>query len=182
MSSTPLENASLEASYLKERRVNIVVRLLAEGLVVVLLMALGWWGMTTLGSDSLQAISDPIYVAGCPLADTTLEKGSAGGGCSKEGASHPMTSRQPEVGLGGQAHGAERHRDDRVPPRTSKNSPTQQRYDRKLWMGDFLKNVVYRPFEQSNGKPARQRRREGHTDAKDTSGQRGPRGTPPVRS
>ena len=80
MSSTPLENASLqEASYLKERRVNIVVKLLAESLVVVLVMALGWWGMMTLGSDSLQAMRYPIYVAGCPLADTTLEKGSVGG-------------------------------------------------------------------------------------------------------
>jgi hypothetical protein len=57
VSSTPLDNASLqEASYLKEWRVNIVVRLLAENLVVVLLMALGWWGMTTLGSHSLQAM------------------------------------------------------------------------------------------------------------------------------
>jgi hypothetical protein len=78
--------------------------------------------MTTLGGDSLQPISDPIYVAGCPLADTTLEKGSAGGGCSKEGASHPITSRQPGGGLVEHAHGAERHRDDRVPPRTSQNS------------------------------------------------------------
>ncbi|CAN5794618.1 hypothetical protein BH18ACT11_BH18ACT11_23890 [soil metagenome] len=26
------------------------------------------------------------------------------------------------------------------------------RYDRKLWIGDFLKNVVYLPFEQSNGR------------------------------
>jgi hypothetical protein len=85
VSSTQLDNASLKASYLKERRANIVVRLLAESLVVVLLMALGWWGMTTLGSDSLQAMTYPIYVAGCPLSDT-LEKGSAGGGCSKEGA------------------------------------------------------------------------------------------------
>jgi hypothetical protein len=43
VSATRLDNASLqEASYLKERRVNIVVRLLAESLVVVLLMALGW--------------------------------------------------------------------------------------------------------------------------------------------
>ena len=94
MSTTPLENASLqEASYLKERRVNIVVRLLAESLVVVLLMALGWWGMTTLGSDSLQAMRYPIYVAGCPLADTTLEKRSVDGSCSKEGVSHPITTR-----------------------------------------------------------------------------------------
>jgi hypothetical protein len=124
VSSTPIENASLqEASYLKERRVNIVVRLLAESLVVVLLMAFGWWGMMTLGSDSLQAMRYPIYVAGCPLADTTLEKGSAGGGCLKEGASHPITSRQPGGGLVEHAHGAERHRHYRVPPRSSKNSP-----------------------------------------------------------
>src|SRR5215208_7225916 len=27
-----------------------------------------------------------------------------------------------------------------------------RRYDRKLWIGDFLRNVVYLPFEQSNGK------------------------------
>ena len=120
MSSTRLDNASLqEASYLKERRVNIVVRLLAESLVVVVLMAFGWWGMTTLGSHSLQAMRYPIYVAGCPGADTTLEKGSAGGGCSKEGTSHPMTSRQPGGGIGEHAHGAERHREGKAPPRTS---------------------------------------------------------------
>jgi hypothetical protein len=43
------------------------------------------------------------------------------------------------------------------------------RYDRKLWIGDFLKSVVYLPFEQSNGKPTLARRREGDTDGKDTS-------------
>jgi hypothetical protein len=99
VSSTPLENASLqEASYLKERRVNIVVKLLAESLVVVLVMALGWWGMMTLGSDSLQAMRYPIYVAGCPLADTTLEKGSAGGAVQRR--AHPTRSphASPEVG------------------------------------------------------------------------------------
>jgi hypothetical protein len=52
----------------------------------------------------------PLYVAGCPQADT-LEKGSGGGGCSKEGVSHPMTSRQPGAGLSERAHGAERHRE-----------------------------------------------------------------------
>jgi hypothetical protein len=122
VSSTPLDNASLQASYLKERRVNIVVRLLAESLVVVLLMAFGWWGMTTLGSDSLQPMRYPLYVAGCPLADT-LEKGSAGGGCSKEGATHPISSRQPGGGLVEHAHGAERHREGKAPPTTSQNSP-----------------------------------------------------------
>ena len=106
VSSTRLDNASLKASYLKERRVKIVMRLLAESLVVVLLMALGLWGMTTLGSDSLQAMRYPIYVAGCPLADT-LQKGSGGVGCSKEGASHPITSRRPGAGLEG--HGLDAH-------------------------------------------------------------------------
>jgi hypothetical protein len=126
VSATPLDNASLqEASYLKERRVNIVVRLLAESLVVVLRMAFGWWGMMTLGSDSLQAMRYPIYVAGCPLADTTLEKRSVGGSCSKEGVSHPISSRQPGVRLGEHAPGAERHSDDRVPPRTSENYPSR---------------------------------------------------------
>ena len=125
VSSTPLHNASLKANYLKERRVNIVVRLLAESLVVVLLMAFGWWGMMTLGSDSLQPMRYPLYVAGCPLAGTTLEKGSGGGGCSKEGVSHPMTSRQPGGGIGEHAHGAESHREGKAPPRTSLNSPSR---------------------------------------------------------
>ena len=75
---------------------NIVVRLLAESLVVVLLI-LGWWGMTTLGSDSLQAMRYPIYVAGCPLADTTLEKRSVDGSCSKRAylTRSPHASREP---------------------------------------------------------------------------------------
>jgi hypothetical protein len=112
-------------SYLKERRVKIVVRLLAQGLVVVvLLMALGWWALTTLGGDSLQAMRYPLYVAGCPLADTTLEKCSMGGSCSKEGVSHPISSRKPGVRVVEHGHGAERHSDDRVPPRTSENSPS----------------------------------------------------------
>jgi hypothetical protein len=124
VSSTQLENASLqEASYLKDRRVKIVVRLFAQGLVVVVLMASGWWGMTTLGSYSLQQMRYPLYVPGCPLSDR-LEKGSASGGCSKEGVSHPISSRQPGVRLGEQAYGAEGHRDDRLPPRTSENAPS----------------------------------------------------------
>src|SRR5215208_7138820 len=112
VSSTPLDNASLqEASYLKEeRRVKIVVRLLAESLVVVVLMASGWWGMTTLGSYSLQAMRYPLYVAGCPLPDT-LQKGSGGAGCSKEGASHPITSRRPGGSPLEHAPGAERRRE-----------------------------------------------------------------------
>jgi hypothetical protein len=120
VSTTPLENASPQASYLKEWRVNIVVRLLAQGLVVVLLMAFGWWAMTTLGSDSLQATRYPQYVAGCPLADT-LGKRSAGGGCSKEGASHPICSRRPGGSPLKHAHGGERHSEGKAPPRSSEN-------------------------------------------------------------
>jgi hypothetical protein len=94
---------------------------------MVLVMALGWWGMVTLGnstlaaqSDSLTAQQDPIYVAGCPVP-APLEKSSARGGvgegrgCSHEGSTHPITSRQPGVELGGRGHGAERQRDDSVP-------------------------------------------------------------------
>jgi hypothetical protein len=104
VSATRRHEASLlEASSRKERRPKIVVRLLAEGLVVVLLMALGWWGITTLGSDSLRATRQPLYVAGCPLADT-LEKRSAGG-CSKEGGTHPISTRKPGAGgVGEHAH------------------------------------------------------------------------------
>jgi hypothetical protein len=100
--------------------VKIVVMLLAEISVVVLLMALGWWGITTFGSDPPQPIRHPIYVAGCPLADT-LEKRSAGGGCSKEGASHPISTRQPRGGLVEHAHGAERHGEGKAHPRTSED-------------------------------------------------------------
>jgi hypothetical protein len=46
--------------------------------------------------------------------------------------------------------------------------PMAERYAQKLWIRDFPGDVVYLPFEQSNGMPARQRRREGHTDAKRT--------------
>jgi hypothetical protein len=97
---------------------------LAQSAVVVLLMTFGWWGMTTLGSYSLQAMRYPIYVPGCPL-DDTLEKGSGGGGCSKESVSHPMTSRQPGGGLVKHAHGGERHREGKDPPRSSRNFPSR---------------------------------------------------------
>ena len=137
VSPTHLETSSLHASQHKEQRKHVVLRLLAEGSVVVVVMALGWWGMVTLGnstlaahSDSLTAQQDPIYVAGCPVP-APLEKSSARGGvgegrgCSHEGSTHPITSRQPGVGLGGRGHGAERQRDDRVPSRTSENSPSR---------------------------------------------------------
>jgi hypothetical protein len=88
---------------------------------MVLVMALGWWGMVTLGnstlaaqSDSLTAQQDPIYVAGCPVP-APLEKSSAqeeggdqGRGCTEEGSSPPITTRQPGAGLGEHGRGAER--------------------------------------------------------------------------
>ena len=113
-----------------------VVRLLAQGSVVVLVIAFGWWGMWKVGSDTLSSQRDSltaerstIYVAGCPVPDPLKKSSARGGfgesrGCTEEGSSHPITSRQPGVGLGGRGHGAERQKEDRVPPRTSENSPS----------------------------------------------------------
>jgi hypothetical protein len=138
MSSTHLDNSSFQATNHKEHRNHIALKLLAEGSVVVLAMALGWWGMWNLGSYTLlsQTQPEPIYVAGCPVSEL-LQKSPArrggvgqGRGCSHEGSTHPITSRQPGVRLVEHArldehgHGSERHRDDRVPPRTSENSPS----------------------------------------------------------
>jgi hypothetical protein len=53
-------------------------------------------------------------------------------------------------------------------PNDKLKQPKSQRYNRKLWIEDSLKNVVYLPFEQSNGSPALARRREGDTDAQHT--------------
>jgi hypothetical protein len=92
-------------------RRSIVLRLLAEGSVVVAMLASGWWGMSLVGAHALASESSsapaPVYVAGCPVGDTP-QKGSAGGSFSKEGASHPISSRQPGAGLGEHAHGAEK--------------------------------------------------------------------------
>jgi hypothetical protein len=109
VSSARLDYASPQANDHQGQRKRIVFSLLAQGWVVVLLLAFGWWGITTLGSDSLRAMRAPIYVAGCPLSNA-LEKSQRGGvGCSREGASHPITSRQPGAGLASEhAHGAEK--------------------------------------------------------------------------
>ena len=137
VSATHLDNARFQASHHNHQRNHVVLRLLAEGPVVVLVLAIGWWGMAHLGSyalasqsDSLTAQREPIYVAGCPVT-APLEKRSARGGfgegkgCTEEGSSHPITSRQPGVGLDRlHAHGAERQREDKVLPRTSENFPS----------------------------------------------------------
>jgi len=136
MSATRVHNASFKASRNKQQRLPIVFRLLAQGSVLMVVMAYGWWGLWNVGSDSLAsdsntltAMGDPMYVAGCPVPDP-LEEGSTRGGidgsrdCTEEGSYHQISSRQPGVRLGGQAHGAERHSDDRVLPRTSESQPS----------------------------------------------------------
>jgi hypothetical protein len=120
VNSTHLETSSFQENHHKGQRLPIVLRLLAEGSVVVLVLALGWWGMATLGSstlashsETLAAMEPPIYVAGCPVVDTLQEssvKGEAaeGRGCTEEGSSHPITSRQPRGGLIEDADAADR--------------------------------------------------------------------------
>src|ERR687896_827564 len=88
VNSTHLETSSCQANHHKGQRLPIVLRLLAEGSVVVLVLALGWWGMATLGSstlashsETLAAMEPPIYVAGCPVVDALQQsavKGEAG--------------------------------------------------------------------------------------------------------
>ena len=124
MSATPLSDSSFQTTHNNHQRLPIVARLLAQGSVLLLVMASGWWGIATLGSDSLQEMRDPIYVAGCPLDDTTFEKGSQGEDCSREGVSHPISTRRPGAGLSEHAHGAERHREDKVTPQISQNTPS----------------------------------------------------------
>jgi hypothetical protein len=136
VSSTQLDNSSFQATNHNEHRNHIALKLLAEGSVVVLVMALGWWGMWNLGSHTLvsQTQPDPLYVAGSPVSEPLQkcpkrEGVGQGRGCSHEGSTHPISSRQPGVRVVEHArlvehgHGAERHRDDRVPPRTSENAP-----------------------------------------------------------
>ena len=136
MSATRVHNASFKASRNKQQRLPIVFRLLAQDSVLIVVMAYRWWGLWNVGSDSLgsdsntlTAMGDPMYVAGCPVPDP-LEEGSTRGGidgsrdCTEEGSYHQISSRQPGVRLGGQAQGAERHSDDRVLPRTSESQPS----------------------------------------------------------
>src|SRR5918992_4743812 len=88
VNSTHLETSSCQANHHKGLRLHIVLRLLAEGSVVVLVLALGWRGMATLGSSTLASQSEtltakepPMYVAGCPVVDALQQsavKGEAG--------------------------------------------------------------------------------------------------------
>ena len=100
---------AFRASSCEGHRPRIVLRLLAEGSVVVAMLGSLWWGMSILGAyaRASESASPPVYVAGCSVGDMP-QKGSAGGGCSKEGASHPITLRRPGAGLAEHAHGAEK--------------------------------------------------------------------------
>jgi hypothetical protein len=142
VSSAQLDNGYYQASHHNQRRLHLVLRLLVQGSVVMVVMTLGGWGMWNLGSDSLASQSDsliahpdPIYVAGCPVPDP-LEKSSTRGGvgkgrgCTEEGSSHPITSRRPGGGLGGHLHGAERQREDKLPPRTSETLPSTHSHEK----------------------------------------------------
>jgi hypothetical protein len=134
MSATRLNNGSFQASPNNQQRLPIALRLLAQGSVVVLVVAFAWWGIWNIGSDtlasqsdSLTAPQDPIYVAGCPVPGP-LEKSSRRGGveegkgCSEEDLSHLInTSRRPGGGLEGHALPAERQREDKLSPPTSEN-------------------------------------------------------------
>jgi len=102
-------------------RARIVARLFAQGMVLVALLALGWWCVYALGAHALaseegpsEEWSRPVYVAGCPMGGGTKPtKGSSTAdadaqGCSEEGPSHPSGSRRPGAGLGDHTRGAER--------------------------------------------------------------------------
>jgi len=85
MSATQLENASFQVTNHKEHRKHVVVRLLAEGSVVVALIAIGWLGMWNVGSDTLSSQSDSltaaretIYIGVCPVP-APLQKSSTRG-------------------------------------------------------------------------------------------------------
>ena len=109
---TPTTTTSSEQAHARGNDPAVsLLRLVAEGAVVVALLASGWWGMSILGAHALASESSApasVYVAGCPVGDIP-QKGSAGGGCSKEGVAHPITSRQPGAGLASEhAHGTEK--------------------------------------------------------------------------
>src|SRR5215208_268521 len=82
VSSTHLDNSSFQPTNHNQHRNHIALKLLAEGSVVVLLMALGWWGMVTLGSYTLlsQTQPEPIYVAGCPVSEPLQKRARRGEG------------------------------------------------------------------------------------------------------
>jgi hypothetical protein len=135
MSTSRLNNASFQAPHNNQQRLPIVFRLLAQGSVLMLVMALGGWGMANVGSstlssqsDSLTAHQDSIYVAGCPVPDPLQKSSRLGGGveegksCSEEDLSDLInTSRRPRGGLEGHALPTQRQTEDKLSSPTSEN-------------------------------------------------------------
>jgi hypothetical protein len=132
MNSAHLDNSRLQAPHHNQQRLPIIVRLSAQGLVVVLVLALGWWGMANLGSSTLALHSQPltapqesIYVAGCPVPDPLQKSSRLGGveegkGCSEEDLSHLInTSRRPGGGLEGHVLPTQRQTEDKLSSPTS---------------------------------------------------------------
>jgi hypothetical protein len=113
MSASRLNNSGFQANHNEQQRLPIVFRLLAQGSVMMVVMAFGWWGMWNGGSsalssqsDSLTAHQEPIYVAGCPVPDPLQESSrregveEGKGGCSEEDLSDLInTTRRPRGGL-----------------------------------------------------------------------------------
>ena len=139
MSALRLDEVSSKVSHHQGRPKRIVLSLSAQGSILVLFLAFGWWGIMTLGShslasqtDSLGAMGEPVYVAGCPVAASTPETSSAGGGVGKkndggwseEGLYHSVTSRRPGAGPSGHAYGAEAGGGALSSERTSENKPS----------------------------------------------------------
>ena len=139
MSAPRLEEVSSKVSHHQGRPKRIVLSLSAQGSISVLFLAFGWWGIRTLGShslasqtDSLREMGEPVYVAGCPVAASTPETSSAGGGvgkkndggCSEEGLYHSVTSRRPGAGPSGHAYGAEARGGAFSSERISENKPS----------------------------------------------------------
>jgi hypothetical protein len=112
------DNLDLPVRYYRQRRgARIGARLLAQGVVLVAVLASGWWGVHTLDAHTLAseegpsvAWLHPVRVGGCPVGGTGLDaKGSTKEGCSVDGLSHPISSRRPGAGLVGKhTQGSER--------------------------------------------------------------------------
>ena len=139
MSAPRLDEVSSKVSHHQGRPKRIVLSLSAQGSILVLFLAFGWWGIMTLGShsltsqtDSLRAMGESVYVAGCPVAASTPETSSAGGGVGKkkdggwseEDLYHSVTSRRPGAGPSGHAYGAEARGGALSSERTSENNPS----------------------------------------------------------
>jgi hypothetical protein len=67
------DEANFLAHLRERRRARIVGSLLAQGAVLVAVLASGWWGVSALGAHAVasEASRRPVYVAGCPVGEHT---------------------------------------------------------------------------------------------------------------